>query len=155
LLLAALQPGADEPLLVLAVLLPTGVGLAAIIVLPWAIAPDAIEFDALAEGRRRDGSVYALNSLGQKVASSAGVFGSAIVTTVFGYEAGQAVQSAETVRGLAIAAGPVVASIHLVTLWFVRSLPSREEHLAATAELAARGIAGPDGVVPTPPDPAA
>jgi glycoside/pentoside/hexuronide:cation symporter, GPH family len=152
LLLAGFQPGADQPLLVLAVLLPTGVGLAAIIVLPWAIAPDAIEFDALAEGRRRDGSIYALNSLGQKVASSVGVFGSAIVATVFGYEAGQAAQSADTVRGLAIAAGPVVATIHLGALWFVRSLPSREEHLAATAELAARGIPGPDGVVPVPLD---
>jgi glycoside/pentoside/hexuronide:cation symporter, GPH family len=155
LLLAGLQPGGDEGLLILAVLVPAGVGLAAIIVLPWAITPDAIEFDALAEGRRRDGSIYALNSLGQKVASSVGVFGSAIVAAVFGYEAGQATQSAETVRGLAIAAGPVVAAIHLGTLGFVRYLPSREEHLAATAELAARGIPGPDGVTPTVADPGA
>jgi glycoside/pentoside/hexuronide:cation symporter, GPH family len=153
LLLAGLQPGSDEGALLLALLVPAGIGLAAIIVLPWAITPDAIEFDALAEGRRRDGSIYALNSLGQKVASSVGVFGSATVAAVFGYEAGQATQSAETVRGLAIAAGPVVAAIHLGTLAFVRRLPSREEHLAATAELAARGIPGPDGVTPTVADP--
>lgn len=155
LLLAGLRPGEQEPLLLLAVLVPTGVGLAAIIVLPWAIAPDAIEFDALAEGRRRDGSIYALNSLGQKLASSVGVFGSAIVATVFGYEAGQATQSAETVRGLAIAAGPVVAAIHLLNLWFVRYLPSREEHRAVAVELAARGIPGPDGTNPVPVDPEA
>ena len=62
-------------------------------------------------------------------------------------------QSAETVRGLAIAAGPVVAAIHLGNLWFVRYLPSREQHRAATAELAARGIPGPDGVTPTVADP--
>lgn len=152
--LAATQPSSDQPLLILAVLLPTGAGLAAIIVLPWAIAPDAIEFDALAEGRRRDGSIYALNSLGQKMASSVGVFGSAIVATVFGYEAGQATQSADTVRGLAIAAGPVVATIHLANLWFVRYLPSREEHRAVAIELAARGIPGPDGTTPVPVDPA-
>ena len=47
--------------------------------LPWAMLPDVVEFDALAHGERREGLLYALFTFGQKAAGSLGVFANALV----------------------------------------------------------------------------
>lgn len=139
--LVGLRPGPDQPLLLWGLLVVAGAGLAALIVLPWAMIPDVVEFDELAVGRRREGLVYALCTLGQKTASSVGVFASAIVATVFGYDAGRAVQTEDTVRGLAFGLGPGAAVVYAVALVLVLRTPSRAAHDAVVAALRARTAA--------------
>lgn len=116
-----------------------GVGLAAVMMLPWAMLPDVVEFDALAHGRRREGLLYALFTFGQKVAGSAGVFANAIVASAFGYVQGSALQSEATVAGIRAMAGPVAAGVFVVAALLVWTYPiTRERHAAAQAALAAR-----------------
>lgn len=114
-----------------------GVGLAAVMMMPWAMLPDVVEFDALAQGRRREGLLYALFTFGQKAAGSAGVFANAIVASAFGYVQGSAMQSETTVAGIRMMAGPVAAGIFLVAALLVWTYPiTRERHAAAQAALA-------------------
>ncbi|MGC9356790.1 MAG: MFS transporter [Anaerolineae bacterium] len=58
-------------LLILCVL--AGIGVGAAHVLPWAIIPDAIEWDELQTGKRHEGMFYSLVTLMKKVASSAAI----------------------------------------------------------------------------------
>jgi GPH family glycoside/pentoside/hexuronide:cation symporter len=116
-----------------------GVGLAAVMMLPWAMLPDVVEFDALATGRRREGLLYALFTFGQKAAGSIGVFANALVAAAFGYVQGSAIQSDATIVGLRAMTGPVAAAVFAVAAVLVWTYPiTRAAHAAARTELAAR-----------------
>jgi len=130
-------PGAVSPLL-LALSALAGVGLAAVMMLPWAMLPDVVEFDALAHGERREGLLYALFTFGQKAAGSLGVFANALAAAWFGYVQGSALQAPETVAGIRLMTGPVAAGIFLLAAAWVWTYPiTRERHAAAQAALAA------------------
>jgi len=119
-----------------------GIGLAAVMLLPWAMLPDVVEFDALANGRRREGLLYALFTFGQKAAGSVGVFANALAATLFGYVQGSAVQSPATVEGIRLMTGPVSAAIFVVAAAWVWTYPiTRERHAEAQRALAAREAA--------------
>ena len=136
--------GAVGPVLLTAVLL-TGLGLAALLLFPWAMLPDVIGLDGLT-GPRREGVFYAIFTFGQKVAGSLGVFASALVTAVFGYVQGTAEQSAQTVLGLRIAIGPVAMAGLAIAAALVWRYPlSRTTHTDAQAGAAA--LTPPDAPV--------
>jgi hypothetical protein len=125
-----------------------GIGLAAVMMLPWAMLPDVVEFDALAHGRRREGLLYALFTFGQKVAGLVGVFANALAASVFGYVQGSALQAPHTVDGIRLMTGPCRRRCS----WWrppgcgpTRS--PRERHAEAQAALAGGGRRGarPDG----------
>jgi glycoside/pentoside/hexuronide:cation symporter, GPH family len=121
-----------------------GVGLSAVMMFPWAMLPDVVEFDELASGRRREGLLYALFTFGQKVAGSAGVFAGALVVALFGYRPGVAEQADGTVRSLAWMVGPVAAAIFALALVLALRFPiGRAEHAAAREKLAALSPAAP------------
>ena len=127
-----------------------GVGLAAVMALPWAMLPDVVEFDALRSGEHREGLLYALFTFGQKLAGSIGVFANAIATSVLGYQAGSAVQADTTVRGLQIVLGPIAAAVFVVAALVVWTSPiTRERPARARAELeAAEAAAAAAGSAP-------
>jgi glycoside/pentoside/hexuronide:cation symporter, GPH family len=113
-----------------------GVGLSAVLLFPWAMLPDVVEFDQLHTGRRREGLVYALFTFGQKIAGSIGVFTNAIVASVFGYQQGALEQSATTILALRWMAGPVAALIFLLSIVFVWRFPiTRAAHEEARLKL--------------------
>ena len=121
-----------------------GVGLAAVMAMPWAMLPDVVEFDALSSGEHREGLLYALFTFGQKLAGSLGVFANAIATTLVGYVPGTALQSERTVSGLQTVLGPVAAAVFVLAAIVVWTSPiTRATHARAQAELAARE--GPPG----------
>jgi glycoside/pentoside/hexuronide:cation symporter, GPH family len=139
--IAALQPGIADavfwPLIVC-----NGVGVSAVMFLPWTIIPDVVEFDELATGRRREGLLYALFTFGQKLAGSIGVFATAIVAAGFGYQEGSATQAPETVRGLALALGPLTAVVYgLAILVLLRLRVTRESHAELVRTLEERRLA--------------
>ena len=143
-LVTVTPPGEVGPLL-LALTALAGVGLAAVMMLPWAMLPDVVEFDALAHGERREGLLYALFTFGQKAAGSLGVFANALAATWFGYVQGSALQAPETVAGIRLMTGPVAAGVFLIAAAWVWTYPiTRERHAAAQAALAAAAD-------PTPP----
>lgn len=112
LLVALATPASLSPVL-LSLIVTAGIGLSAVMLFPWAMLPDVVEFDELASGRRREGLVYALFTFGQKLAGSLGVFANALVVALFGYQPGAALQTPETVQALSRMTGPVAAGILL------------------------------------------
>lgn len=141
-LVAFAPPGAVGPTLLLLTVV-AGFGLAAVMMLPWAMLPDVVEFDALAHGERREGLLYALFTFGQKAAGSLGVFANALAAALFGYVQGSALQAAETVVGIRLMTGPVSAGLFLVAAAWVWTYPiTRERHAAARAQWAAQVAAG-------------
>lgn len=125
--------------LLVALTMVAGFGLSAVMLLPWAMLPDVVEFDELASGRRREGLVAALFTFGQKLAGSVGVFANAIAAALFGYVAGAAAQAPGTVLGLRLMTGPVAALVFVVAIVLVRRFPiTRAGHAAARAALAER-----------------
>ena len=110
-LLVAFSPASALSSYLMITTVLAGVGLSAVIMLPWAMLPDVVEFDEAVTGRRREGLVYALFTFGQKLAGSLGVFANAIVASVFAYQQGSAEQAPETLRAIAMMAGPVAAAV--------------------------------------------
>jgi GPH family glycoside/pentoside/hexuronide:cation symporter len=113
-----------------------GVGLSAIMLFPWAMLPDVVEFDQATSGRRREGLVYALFTFGQKIAGSLGVFSNALVASIFGYQQGVIEQSATTITAIRWMAGPVAAFIFILGIYFVLRFPiTKVRHLEVTKKL--------------------
>ncbi len=116
-----------------------GVGLSAVMLFPWAMLPDVLEFGALEPGEgetERAGLLYALFTFGQKLAGSLGVFANALVVSLFGYQPGVAEQSARTVTSLGGMVGPAAALAFLVALVLTLRFPiTRATHEAARARL--------------------
>lgn len=117
----------------------SGVGLSAVMLLPWAMLPDVVEFDELATGHRREGVVVALFTFSQKLAGSLGVFANAIAATLFGYVAGAAGQAPGTVLGLRLMTGPAAVAVFIVAIVLTLRFPiTRASHRAARDALEAR-----------------
>jgi glycoside/pentoside/hexuronide:cation symporter, GPH family len=115
-----------------------GVGLSAVMLFPWAMLPDVVEFDEASSGRRREGLVYALFTFGQKIASSIGVFSNAIVTATFGYKQGVLEQAPATVNAIKWMTGPIAALVFLLAIFFVLAFPiTKARHEAVRAKLRA------------------
>jgi glycoside/pentoside/hexuronide:cation symporter, GPH family len=140
--IAALQPGIDEAAVFWPLIALNGIGVSAVMFLPWTIIPDVVEFDELVTGQRREGLLYSLFTFGQKLAGSIGVFATAIVATAFGYQEGSASQDPATVRGLALAIGPLTAFVYggaIVVLLRLRI--TRDSHAALVRTLEERRAA--------------
>ena len=144
-LIVWVEPQAFSALLALTAL--AGVGLSAVMLFPWAMLPDVLEFSEEARkeiggeeaGNARAGLLYALFTFGQKLAGSLGVFANALVASLFGYQAGVAEQSARTVAGLRGMTGPVAALVFLVALLLTLRFPiTRKAHEAVRTRLEAR-----------------
>jgi glycoside/pentoside/hexuronide:cation symporter, GPH family len=136
LIVSLVSPGVISPLLI-GLILVSGIGLSAIMLFPWAMLPDVVEFDEIISGQRREGLVYALFTFGQKLAGSLGVFSNALVATFFGYQQGEVLQSAVTLRGIALMAGPVAAGIFVAAIFVTLRFPvTRLLHEQTRAKLA-------------------
>jgi GPH family glycoside/pentoside/hexuronide:cation symporter len=127
-------------ILILCVL--AGVGVAAAHVLPWAIIPDAIEWDEWKTGERHEGMFYSLATLVHKVALSMAVAVVPLVLQFTGYEANVADQVPSVLWGLRILMGPVPAVLLcLGILCAVRYPLTRERYAQILTELEERRMA--------------
>ncbi len=136
-LLVAFSPsgGVSAYLIIMTVL--AGTGLSAVILFPWAMLPDVVEFDELQTGRRREGLVYALFTFGQKIAGSIGVFSNALVASLFGYQQGLSEQAPKTLQAIAFMAGPAAAIIFVIAIFVTMRFPiTKEKHQEVRTKLA-------------------
>ena len=92
-------------ILVLAAL--AGIGVSAAHVIPWAIIPDAIEWDELQTGERHEGMFYSLVILAKKIATSVALPLALLLLDATGYVPNAAQQPASAVMGIRILAGPI------------------------------------------------
>jgi Na+/melibiose symporter-like transporter len=88
--------------LLLGVCVLMGFGLSAAQVLPWAIIPDAIEWDEYQTGERHEGTFYSLITLMGKMANSMAVPLSLLLLEFTGYVSNAAEQPASALLGIKI-----------------------------------------------------
>jgi len=113
-----------------------GFGLSAAQVLPWAIIPDAIEWDEYHTGERHEGTFYSLITLMGKMANSIAVPLSLLLLEFTGYVSNAAEQPASALLGIKIVIGPIPAALLFTGIIFAIFYPlSREKYTQIVTEL--------------------
>ena len=132
--------GPQTPFWVIMVLcIMAGIGVSAAQVLPWAIIPDAIEWDEWKTFERHEGMFYSLITLMGKIANSIAIPLSLMVLEFTGYQAGAAVQPDSAMMGIRLVIGPIPAVLLTGGIIFAIFYPlSREQHHQIVEELRER-----------------
>jgi GPH family glycoside/pentoside/hexuronide:cation symporter len=104
-----------------------GIGVGAAHVLPWAIVPDAIEWDEYQTGERHEGMFYSLITLMQKVAASIAVPLALLILEASGYVPKAAIQPESAIQGIRIIVGPLPAVLLLIGIVFAWRYPLNRE----------------------------
>jgi GPH family glycoside/pentoside/hexuronide:cation symporter len=122
--------GASTPLVVILFLAGlAGIGVSAAHVIPWAIIPDAIEWDELQTGERHEGMFYSLVILIQKIAISVALPLTLLLLDATGYVANAAQQKESAVTGIRVLTGPIPAFFLCAGIVFAVLYPmTREKH---------------------------
>ena len=138
LLTVLIRPAWGLPAVLVAGML-VGVGFGCVQVLPWAIIPDAVEYDELQSGKRHEGMFYSLVTLFRKVSVSLAVPLTLVVLGWTGYVANSPVQPGSAILGMIVLVGVVPSIFFLVGALFARRLPiTRQDFARVRAELARR-----------------
>ena len=121
------------------VLAVAGVGLSTNYVLPWSIIPDVVDYDALANGRRREGVLYGLWTFLQKLGLGLAAVISGAVLQATGYVP-EAAQTPLALHGIRLLIGPVPALFFLAGILVLGRYPiDRAAHAEIRAKLEAAG----------------
>jgi glycoside/pentoside/hexuronide:cation symporter, GPH family len=94
----------------LAMMFFTGIGFGFTYVMPYAMVPDAIEYDYLCTGERREGAFYGIWTWALKIGQALAVFVMGWVLALSGYVA-DAVQTQSAQFGIRLFLGPISAVI--------------------------------------------
>jgi glycoside/pentoside/hexuronide:cation symporter, GPH family len=141
LVLVTLTPSSPLPFLLFLCAM-AGIGVSAAHVLPWAIIPDAIEWDEWNTGERHEGMFYSLVSLSQKVASSIAIPLILLLLDATGYIPNSAAQPTSATLGIRIVVGPIPAALLCAGILFAALYPlSRAQYTRVVAELEQRRAA--------------
>ena len=139
-LLITVGPLVPMPVLVLLCIM-AGIGVSAAHVLPWAILPDAIEWDEYKTGERHEGMFYSLVTLMGKIASSIAIPLTAIMLDVTGYIPNGAQQPASALLGIRLLVGPIPAVFLTISIIFAIKYPlERTEFTSIVKELEERRV---------------
>ncbi|MFP3895950.1 MAG: MFS transporter [Anaerolineales bacterium] len=131
-----------RPVIIFALAAMAGVGVSAAHVLPWAIIPDAIEWDELQTGQRHEGIFYSLLTLMQKAASGLALFFLGTALEWAGYVPNASAQSKRALTTIRAFTGSVPALLLCGGIALAIAYPiSREDHLAVRRTLAQRRLA--------------
>jgi GPH family glycoside/pentoside/hexuronide:cation symporter len=136
--LITLNPGTNLSIILVLCSL-AGIGVAAAHVLPWAILPDAIEWDEFQTGKRHEGMFYSLTTLTKKIATSIALPLVLLLLDVTGYAANVPQQTPGALLGIRITIGPIPAFLLLIGIALAVKYPlDREQFAEVVAILATR-----------------
>jgi len=122
-----------------AVCVLAGIGVSAAHVLPWAIMPDAIEWDEYRTGERHEGVFYSLITLMRKIASSVAIPLTALLLDVSNYVPNAVEQPASALLGFRLLIGPFPAIMLTIAIVFALKYPlDRETYTKVVSELEER-----------------
>jgi GPH family glycoside/pentoside/hexuronide:cation symporter len=128
-----------SPVIIIALCCLAGIGVSAAHVLPWAIIPDAVEWDELQTGQRHEGMFYSLVMLTQKAASGLSIFLVGILLEWSGYVANASSQTPKALLTIRAVSGGVPAILLVCGILFASVYPiGREAHQQIRAQLEAR-----------------
>jgi GPH family glycoside/pentoside/hexuronide:cation symporter len=116
--------------LILTLCIMAGIGVSAAQVLPWAIIPDAIEWEEWQTGERNEGMFYSLITLMGKVGMAIAQPLSLLILQFTGFKEGQGVvQSANGLFGIRLVMGPLPAILLLSGIIMAIFYPlTRQQH---------------------------
>ncbi|MEZ4319069.1 MAG: MFS transporter [Myxococcota bacterium] len=136
--LALVPPGRGDVMLVLAAVF--GPGVAAAHVLPWAMLPDVVEADRLANGVERAGAFYGVMTFLEKSGTAVALQSMLVGLQLAGYDRTLEVQSDLVRFTMTTMIGPVPAVVLFGAAAFAVLWPpmTREQHARALAALEAR-----------------
>ena len=121
-------------ILILCVL--AGIGVSAAHVLPWAIIPDAIEYDQLQTGTRHEGMFYSLITLANKIAQSIAIPLMLVILDLTGYQPNVAIQNQSAINGIRLVVSPIPAAMLLFGIVFAFTYPlDREKYNEVKAKI--------------------
>ncbi|MEW6265736.1 MAG: glycoside-pentoside-hexuronide (GPH):cation symporter [Thermodesulfobacteriota bacterium] len=103
-----------------------GIGLANTMALPYAMVPDAVEYDYLLTGERREGAFYGLWTFGTKVGQAIALAISGFVLDATGYVP-EAVQTDLAKLGIRLLVGPISAAIFILAVVVLYFYPLNEQ----------------------------
>ncbi|MFP4302310.1 MAG: MFS transporter [Spirochaetaceae bacterium] len=84
-----------------------GAGFATHYVMPFAMIPDVVEYDAIKNGKRREGVFYGLWTFMSKIGQALGIGLNGLLLSLAGYRQGAATQSEEAVFVIRLLVGPI------------------------------------------------
>jgi GPH family glycoside/pentoside/hexuronide:cation symporter len=123
-----------------------GIGVAAAHVLPWAILPDAIEWDEYQTGNRHEGMFYSLTTLTKKIATSIALPLVLLLLDATGYEPNVAQQAPGALLGIRVTIGPIPAVLLVVGIGFAIKYPLDRAQFEEVVRKLADRRAGKDAV---------
>jgi GPH family glycoside/pentoside/hexuronide:cation symporter len=110
----------------LGIMVYAGIGVGFSYVAPFAMVPDAIEYDAVKSGERKEGAYYGIWTFIAKVGQSLSVFLSGLVLSLGGYIA-DAVQSAGSILAIRLIIGPIPVVIFIAAIILIQFYPLDEK----------------------------
>jgi GPH family glycoside/pentoside/hexuronide:cation symporter len=110
----------------IALMLYGGIGLGFSYVAPFAMVPDAVEYDAVRTGKRKEGAYYGIWTFIAKVGQSLSVFLSGVILSAGGYIA-DAAQSASSIFSIRLIIGPIPAVIFIAAIIVIQFYPLDEK----------------------------
>ncbi|MDF1514875.1 MAG: MFS transporter [Anaerolineae bacterium] len=136
--LVAVNPGTALPVILFLCVL-AGIGVAAVHVIPWAMIPDAVEWDEWKTGVRHEGLYYSLTTTANKIASSIAIPLTLLVLEFTGYVPNADVQSVRALWGIRLTMGPIPALMLCAGMVVAFRYPlGRLQYQAIVAELEER-----------------
>jgi sugar (glycoside-pentoside-hexuronide) transporter len=116
-----------------------GIGIASIQVIPLSMIPDAVEFDELNTGARREGIYFGVMTFMYQLVSALSLYGISLVLQFSGYQP-EVAQSAVLIRNLRLMVGGLPLVFFIVVVLALWKYPiNRESHQRVTRELNQRG----------------
>jgi GPH family glycoside/pentoside/hexuronide:cation symporter len=118
-----------------------GVGVGAAHVLPWAILPDAVEWDEWRTGKRHEGVYYSFVTLAKKVTSSIAIPLALLLLHATDYVPNAATQSRGSLMVIRMLTGPIPALLLVLGVLCAAFYPlTRSRHAEICRVIAARRV---------------
>jgi GPH family glycoside/pentoside/hexuronide:cation symporter len=116
-----------------------GIGLGFTYVPPYAIVADAIEYDYLRTGERREGAFFGIWTWGLKIGQALAVFLMGVILEAMGYVANAMPQATSAQLGIRLFLGPISAAIFILAAVILYFYPINEKrYKEILAEIAER-----------------
>lgn len=129
----------------LVMMIVTGIGFGFMYAMPYAIVADAIEYDYLRTGERREGAFFGIWTWGLKIGQALAVFIMGLVLETMGYLPNVIPQPQLAQLGIRLFMGPISAAVFIIGAVFLFFYPITEkryqEILGQIAEMEAKKVA--------------
>ena len=110
----------------LAMMAFAGIGIGFGYVPPWAMIPDAVEYDAVMTGKRKEGAFYGMWTFASKVGQSLSIFASGLILSFGGYVA-EAAQGEGAKTAIRLLVGPIPFVVFIAAIILVQTYPLDEK----------------------------